>query len=382
MSLLSRLYDIQYWTRIHCAGAWRRLQHHTMPPQHFPVPTNVLFVVSGLIGDSVMCTPVLIEARRLWPKARITVLGKKHNCELLTGLAVVDQLLVTPAIPFSLRKRRVLRELDVLLAAGEFDTAIILLGDEFAPTLERANIATRVGVAGHPLAPFLTHAYEIGSPRVWGPDERLNALRVLGCEVHSLRPVLRTNEEAKLSARKLRQQCGAKSDRYAVVHPFGSSARQHWPMESVVALSDALALENLEPVLVGGPEFRSLSERSLEKRHTPLVNTVGRSTLPELAAILDGAALVITTDSGPFHLAGALKRPIVGLFRKSRPEHAARYSCSRVLLGTAPVCERRCRWDWCHATPCASMQALNVSDVMGEVRSILTVDQGATHPNH
>jgi len=359
MELLSRLYAAQYRTRILLAGTLRRLRG-SADATHFTAPSNVLFVIAGLLGDSVMCTPVLTEARRLWPKAKFTVLGKKANSELLGDLPVIDEFLIVPAFPFALRKWRELRQLDSMLKGGNFDLAIILLGDQFAPALERAVIPVRVGVAGDPLAPFLTHTYEIRSPREWGPDERLNALRVLGCEVGAASPMLQTNASAVQSAHNIRRECGTKRDAYAVIHPFGSSALQHWPLAGVQELATELwQRHGLEAVLIGGPEWCGVSESIGDA----VVNTVGRLKLPELMAMIQEAKLVITTDSGPFHIAGALSRPTVGLFRKSRPEHARRYSPAEVVLGQHPSCTN-CKWNWCRVRPCASMRSICVTDIM------------------
>ena len=81
--------------------------------------------------------------------------------------------------------------------------------------------------------------------------------------------------------------------------------------------------------------------------------------------------MVVTTDSGPFHIAGALGRPLVGLFRARRPEHAGRYARSRVLLGRDERCAKECEWDRCRAEPCRQMDALGAGEAAGAVREIL-----------
>lgn len=365
MSFLSWAYGLQYRTRARWMGTLRRMRGTDMPlPRH---PHNVLFVVAGLIGDTIMCTPTLLQARKVWPEAKLTVLGRKHNCDLLEEMPALNGCILTSAVPFSLRKAAKLGELAAVLTDKKFDTAIILLGDQFAPMLEDVGVPVRVGVAGDPLAPFLTHTYEIGSPRAWGPDERLNALRTLGCEVTLVAPRLWCSGDCRDHAREVLERSGLKGTRYAVIHPFGSSARQHWPLTEIAQLAAELrSRQQLEPVLIGGPE-----QAVPERLNASIVNTVGRLTLRELMVVIQEADVVITTDSGPFHLAGALSRPVVGLFRKSRPEHAGRYDFSRVLLGNNSSCVGRCRWDWCAHTPCNSMAMIGTPDIMVQVRELL-----------
>ena len=176
MRLVSRLYNWQYRTRQLYAGWTRRLSHNAGGLGDSKQPRRILLILTGLLGDTVMCTPVIIEARRLWPEAWITLLGNRQTHELLSACPLVDACVETPVIPFTLRRRRKVADLQRWLREQELDVAIILLGDEFAHVLADAQIPIRVGVRGHVLAPFLTTTYDIRSPKDWGPPERLEAL--------------------------------------------------------------------------------------------------------------------------------------------------------------------------------------------------------------
>ena len=191
------IYEWQYRARQWAVGRLCRLRGGATATDPPSAPSRVLVVMTGLIGDTVMSTPLIVEARRLWPAAHITLLGRRHNCELLAACPLLDARYEAPAIPFSLRKRRELARLDAWLRAQNFDVALIALGDQFAAALARARIPVRVGVRGHALEPCLTHTYSIGSPREWGPHERLNALRSLGYEVGDAAPRLWVADEAR-----------------------------------------------------------------------------------------------------------------------------------------------------------------------------------------
>ena len=109
--------------------------------------------------------------------------------------------------------------------------------------------------------------------------------------------------------------------RFVAIHPFGSTRRQWWPSGRVNELASALVRDrDTNVVLVGGPETRGLVSLEAERSF----DATGVLTISELVALLADASLVVSTDSGPFHIAGALGTPLVGLFRSSRPEHATR----------------------------------------------------------
>jgi ADP-heptose:LPS heptosyltransferase len=365
MNLKTRLYTLQLKVRQWLIAKSQRsatiFNESIEPSDH--QPTKMLFVLAGLIGDSVMSLPVITEARRFWPRARIAVLGKKHNRELIAACSFYDEFYEFNADPFSLRKSGETKKLEAWLSEQDFDAAFILLGDQFAHLLARAGIPVRVGVTGTPLENCLTHTYEIGSPRSWGPDERLNALRCLGYQPEAVSPSLAVNEDVRRSGRAKLLALGLdESMDYAVLHPFGSSRRQWWKFDEIGNLATKLkAGQSLQAVLVGAGEAADIQEA----KNPDIISTLGQLTLPELLAVIDEARLVITTDSGPFHIAGALRKPIVGLFRDRRPEHAGRYSKTEIVFGEDPECAKSCDWERCADDPCRQMMNISVEAVAG-----------------
>ena len=334
-------------------------------------PRRVLVVMTGLIGDTVMSTPVLVEARRIWPEAEIVLLGGAINCDLLRGCPALTALKQSSVDPFSLRGRRQISALVEWIRGENFDIGIILLGDQFAYALAQAGIPVRVGVRGHVLEPCLTHAYDIESPRTWGPHERLNSLRCLGYEVRDVAPTLWVEEAARESAAVRLAQLGfPPGSPYAILHPFGSSRRQWWPVERMAAVAEGLLRHGVRTVVVGGPEVRG---HAAGLPVGTVVNAIGEFRIGELVAAIHGASIVVSTDSGPFHIGGALGRPLLGLFRARRPEHGRRYPQAEVLFGREALCDARCEWDSCRLDPCAQMASLTAEEVVSAADQILAV---------
>ncbi|HXG68171.1 MAG TPA: glycosyltransferase family 9 protein [Blastocatellia bacterium] len=369
MNVRADLYKWQYLTRQWLAGQYSRLKYFPTrgrKEQEGQEPERVLLIATGLIGDTVMSTPVILEARRLWPEAKITLLGRKHNCELLSACPLLDSCIEAPAIPFSIRKRREIAALKERVREERFDLAIILLGDQFALMLAEVGIPVRVGVRGHLLEPCLTHTYDIRSPREWGPAERLNALRCLGYDVRDVRPQLWVSDDARDAVwRKLADWGLTRGEDYALIHPFGSEMRKWWSVDKVGELAVKLRQEwGLRTVLVGGSETRDFVPEHVRVR---VIDTTGRLSLQELAAAIDQARVVISTDSGPYHIAGALARPIVGLFPSLRPEHANRYPEARIVFGHDASCQHSCKWDYCQSQHCRQLTAISVVGVVSAV---------------
>jgi ADP-heptose:LPS heptosyltransferase len=312
---------------------------------------RVLLICTGLIGDSVMCLPALRSARALLPRAELVGLVTPRSRSVLVGADALDRFVLCDGAPLRARPsaRRANGDLRARLAGEGFDLAVIFLGDDYAPMLTRLGIPHRVFVAETAFGALATATYSIGSARTWGPRERLDAWRALGLEPADSRPSLRADPAATSA---VTERLRAEMRPWITVHPFGSTTAQWWPLASAEAAARALRERFGGTVfLLGGPSGGWSSRE--------MVDLVGKLTLDELIALIGQSDYVISTDSGPYHLAGALGRPGLGLFRASRPEHAGRYpTVASVIAPDNAECRGACRWDRCAFSPCRQMGAL------------------------
>jgi heptosyltransferase I len=61
----------------------------------------------------------------------------------------------------------------------------------------------------------------------------------------------------------------------------------------------------------------------------PVLDLIGRDTLKEYLAMLGKAALLVTPDSGPMHMATAMGTPVLGLHAASNPQRSGPYLSRR-----------------------------------------------------
>jgi ADP-heptose:LPS heptosyltransferase len=69
-------------------------------------------------------------------------------------------------------------------------------------------------------------------------------------------------------------------------------------------------------------------------------------------------------------MAGALRKPVIGLFRGRRPEHANRYPQARVIFGADHSCDSVCQWNHCQVEPCRQLNALSIDEVLSEIKRV------------
>lgn len=143
-------------------------------------------------------------------------------------------------------------------------------------------------------------------------------------------------------------------DKYTVLHPYSIWETKLWPWDYYYHLTKSLPGEAF--VLVGkGGYFPCSASNIADFRN--------RTTLSELLAILAHARAVISTDSGPAHLAAALGRPLITLFGSTDPKKTKPIAPKSIILNKKIPCQpclkRICR----HTSLMQCLREITVDEV-------------------
>jgi ADP-heptose:LPS heptosyltransferase len=99
--------------------------------------------------------------------------------------------------------------------------------------------------------------------------------------------------------------------RYVVVHPGSQLPSRRWPVERFARVADALARAGHTVVVTGTAGEAGLAAALRRTCPAPVVDLVGRTDLWTLGALLEGARLLVSNDTGVSHIAAALGTPSV-----------------------------------------------------------------------
>jgi heptosyltransferase I len=114
-----------------------------------------------------------------------------------------------------------------------------------------------------------------------------------------------------------------------MISPCSSHVLRNWQAKHYAAVADyAIADLNMRVVLTGGPsELELQTGRDIESamKH-PLQNLIGKDTITQSVALLKRAAVVLSPDSGPAHLASAVGTPVIGLYAATPSKRSGPYN--------------------------------------------------------
>jgi lipopolysaccharide heptosyltransferase I len=290
------------------------------------VASRIALIKPSALGDIVQTLPVLTALRRRYPQAHITWLVNRTYEPLLRGHPDLDE-----ALPFdrgatkhgiwkaTLGYAHFLRD----FRARRFDLVIDLQGLLRSGLFSAASRAPRrVGLssAREGAAWFYTDVVPVADfSTIHAVDRYWLVAKALGAGDGPIEFRLPIADADRLWAEAALRDC----PRPWLAFGVGSRwVTKRWPPEHFAALARrAQAGYGGTVVFVGGTDEAELAQTTGARLAGPWRNLSGRTTLPQLTALLSLADVMVANDTGPLHLAAALGRPIV-----------APYTCTKVAL--------------------------------------------------
>jgi heptosyltransferase II len=281
------------------------------------------------VGDAVMATPTLRALRtRYAPGAEIVGIMRPHIAELLRGSGLID--VVWPYDParreFALRPRGILWR----LTRARADVSVHLTNDLVSALVARlARVPVRAGYARNHRGWLLTHPLEAPHDgRVFLPvsalDYYLAIARALGCAAATPRMQLATLAADEGAADAAWRALGLDAaEPVIVLNSSGAyGAAKLWPDEHFAALARRIAGDlDHAVVLLCGPDERARAAAITARAAHPRVRSLADRPLGIglTKACVRRARCLVTTDSGPRHVAAAFGVPVVAIFGPTDP---------------------------------------------------------------
>jgi heptosyltransferase-1 len=339
---------------------------------------KILIVRLSALGDIVHALPVLAAIRHAQPNAQVDWLVEENYASILSIAHGLHRRVIV-------RARKSFETPDAISFGGfmgyrnaarylwnqDYDVALDLQGLIKSAVWARISFADRVvGFDApnlrEPQAAFLYSETVTPGQQASGPaglqsgqhviHKNLSILSALGIRPGAVEMPLVPHASAETTAAI---ETAGGSLQYVVINPGAAWPNKRWPAERFGALAEALFQRaGLRSLVTWGPSEQQLAN-DVVNASSGAASLAPATSVPDLAVLMREAALVVSGDTGPLHIAAAMGTPLVGLYGPTWPERNGPWDPKDVVISRAHVCvchhKRQCQ----RGAPCINEIALD-----------------------
>jgi heptosyltransferase I len=291
-------------------------------------PEKVCLLRLSAIGDTCHVVPLLRTLQDAWPRTRFTWVIGKLESKLMSLIPDVELITVDKAAGLSTfgRLRTDMRR------RGAFDLLLHLqLSIRASANAALIGAPVKLGFdkpRARELQWLFTNARIAERKREHVLDSFLGFADALGVTHKRLRWDIPLPPEAVAYAEHLIPD----SQPTLLISACSSHRARNWLPGRYAAVADhATNKHGMRVILCGGPSTleREMAQAIAKLATVPVVDQVGRDTLPQLLALLARATALVTPDSGPAHMATMVDTPVIGLYAATNPARSGPYLSRR-----------------------------------------------------
>ena len=313
---------------------------------------KIVVRIPNWIGDAMLSFPSLKSLRNNFPQAQIWLAAREWIQGLLTPLDFIHDTVSLP----ELNNLKNIMETAKKIKENNFDLGLLLTNSFSSAFLfYLAKIPQRWGYAQDFRNMLLTKGVVPKSQDGSSCHQikyYLNLISSLGLRASA--PELSfplSQEEINWAKQKLASLGYESTKSLAIISPGASyGPAKRWPGSNFASLASMLQeREKTEILIIGSSEEKELAESIISSMKKPPINMSGKTTLRQVAALIHQSHLFITNDSGPMHIANALRVPVIAIFGPTNPQVTAPFHQPSTYIQKEVPCwpcsYRKCPYD-------------------------------------
>ena len=326
---------------------------HGLPIGNVKKAHRILVIRTDRIGDVVLATPLIRALRHTFPTAYIAAMARPYARDLLLHNPHLDEILVDDPTSDHRDWKGFWNQV-ALLRHHRFDTALLLLPTQrLAWMLFFAGIQTRIGV-GTILYEVLTFMKTVSRkkyiPLRHEADYCMDLGRVLGVTSDDLSTELFLTESEKEDAQRQIHAANRGNEILIGIHPGNGQSAPNWRVDRYVELTAAMIEHRNVRIVVTGSRQENAYVPYFDKLHSNrITNLIGQLSLRQLMGVIGQLHVLVSSSTGPMHIAAALKVPTVSMFCPltacSPVLWGPKSNRAEILLAPESYCTHRCPGD-------------------------------------
>ncbi len=318
---------------------------------------KILLITLSNIGDAVLTTPAIEALRNNFKDVSIHLMVSPNAQAVFFKDKRIDRLILYD------KHVRFKRKMGLFLSLERehYDMVIDLRNTLFPLFLN----------VGWKTYPFKNAPREILSMK----ERHLWKLKALNIDTSSAELSVIYDEEDTNRIKKLLKEAGIdERNRYICISTGAKSHIKRWPKDRFLELCETLTSKLGIPIVLIGDErdkeiTGEITREITSKARCRISDFAGRTTLTELAALLKSSSLLITNDSAPMHIAGAVNIPVIAIFGPTDPLKYGPASKKSAVIRKDLKCSP------CEVALCKfnheCMQLIETDEVFNKAKSIL-----------
>ncbi len=343
-------------------------------------PQKILIIKPSALGDIIHTLPLVAAIKKKYSGSHITWVVGKNFQDILAGNPDIDELIIFDRQRWGggiLRFFQSIQEIWIFfqkIHSGHYDVVIDLQGlfRSAAMTIVSRS-PVRIGFSNARELAFLSYNRRVKTPPnvIHAVDRYKLLAHAMGVEeVENSFPVFLSKKERDFvrdSLVKYTLKCT-----FIAIAPGARWLTKRWPSEYFAQTMDKFAKkqDKVTFVLVGAKGDKEIGEQIIQHCQTnvSICNLIGKTSLKELAAILEKANVVLSNDSGPMHLSVAMGTPTLGIFGPTYPEKTGPYGSQHYAI-KKNLCDRKCKRSCDHNLRC--LHAITPTEVSEFLETML-----------
>ncbi|CCK79412.1 lipopolysaccharide heptosyltransferase II [Desulfobacula toluolica] len=338
---------------------------------------KILIIKLSAIGDVIHTLPALNSLRNFYPHAHITWIVEEAALPLIRGHNSIDRIILSKRKKWikkllnPLARKKTLKEIynfikdirdtryDIIIDFHQLlkSGILVLLAkgvrkigfDKGMPHMEESQI-------------FLNEKIPPVSVEIHALKRNLMLLEAIGIPTKNIEYQISTDQNDEDNVMKLIHENKIK-DGFVVLNPVAKWDSKLWQNHKWAQLADIL-IKNYNTCVIfsGSVDDYFLIEEIRGMMQEKAVNFAGKTSLKSLAILYSKAKIIITTDTGPMHLAAAIKTPVIALFGPTAPWRTGPFGLThkiiRKSMSCSPCFKRICPYGHHNC-----MKSINVDDI-------------------